>query len=196
MGARYDHAGIATQKVVEDLLARGNQRHELGREAFIARVWQWKEHTEAQSCNSCACSAHRATGIASASRWMPDSHAPFAKCSSDYGTRSALSRGPHDQLVPALRQRVSISNRARGTTRQTLLYSLSSCRRRRKAERRRDDHGCDHATETILGIPRWPCTRRQTLCTPGRPQSRRAGARQGDSADRRPSVELDSAPAP
>ncbi len=39
-----DHAGIATQKVVEDLLAReGTSRHELGREAFIARVWQWKE---------------------------------------------------------------------------------------------------------------------------------------------------------
>jgi len=39
-----DHAGIATQKVVEDLLAReGTNRHELGREAFIARVWQWKE---------------------------------------------------------------------------------------------------------------------------------------------------------
>ncbi|MDB5075891.1 MAG: valine--tRNA ligase [Chloroflexi bacterium] len=39
-----DHAGIATQKVVEDLLAReGTNRHELGREAFIERVWQWKE---------------------------------------------------------------------------------------------------------------------------------------------------------
>ncbi len=39
-----DHAGIATQKVVEDMLAReGTNRHELGREAFIARVWQWRE---------------------------------------------------------------------------------------------------------------------------------------------------------
>jgi valyl-tRNA synthetase len=39
-----DHAGIATQKVVEDLLAHeGTNRHELGREQFLQRVWQWKE---------------------------------------------------------------------------------------------------------------------------------------------------------
>ena len=39
-----DHAGIATQMVVERLLAgQGNQdRRVLGREAFIARVWEWK----------------------------------------------------------------------------------------------------------------------------------------------------------
>ena len=38
-----DHAGIATQNVVEKELAReGKDRHELGREAFIERVWQWR----------------------------------------------------------------------------------------------------------------------------------------------------------
>jgi valyl-tRNA synthetase len=38
-----DHAGIATQLVVErQLLAKGISRHELGRETFIDRVWQWK----------------------------------------------------------------------------------------------------------------------------------------------------------
>ncbi len=38
-----DHAGIATQNVVERELARdGLSRHDLGREAFIDRVWQWK----------------------------------------------------------------------------------------------------------------------------------------------------------
>jgi len=38
-----DHAGIATQNVVERELARdGLSRHDLGREAFIERVWQWK----------------------------------------------------------------------------------------------------------------------------------------------------------
>ncbi len=37
-----DHAGIATQTVVERLLAReGTDRHKLGREAFVERVWQW-----------------------------------------------------------------------------------------------------------------------------------------------------------
>jgi valyl-tRNA synthetase len=38
-----DHAGIATQNVVERELAKeGLSRHDLGREAFVKRVWQWK----------------------------------------------------------------------------------------------------------------------------------------------------------
>jgi len=38
-----DHAGIATQNVVERELAReGLSRHDLGREEFVERVWQWK----------------------------------------------------------------------------------------------------------------------------------------------------------
>jgi valyl-tRNA synthetase len=39
-----DHAGIATQNVVERELAQeGLTRHDLGREAFVARVWAWRE---------------------------------------------------------------------------------------------------------------------------------------------------------
>ena len=38
-----DHAGIATQMVVErQLNAAGRTRHDLGREAFVERVWEWK----------------------------------------------------------------------------------------------------------------------------------------------------------
>jgi len=38
-----DHAGIATQNVVERELAKeGLSRHDLGRDAFVARVWEWK----------------------------------------------------------------------------------------------------------------------------------------------------------
>ncbi len=41
-----DHAGIATQKIVENQLAAdGKSRHDLGREAFIRRVWEWKEQS-------------------------------------------------------------------------------------------------------------------------------------------------------
>jgi valyl-tRNA synthetase len=40
-----DHAGIATQLMVERQLAEEHKtRQELGREAFIERVWQWKQH--------------------------------------------------------------------------------------------------------------------------------------------------------
>ncbi|NDD64887.1 MAG: valine--tRNA ligase, partial [Acidobacteria bacterium] len=41
-----DHAGIATQMVVErQLAAEGVSRQDLGRERFVERVWEWKEHS-------------------------------------------------------------------------------------------------------------------------------------------------------
>ncbi|MEE3027958.1 MAG: valine--tRNA ligase [Pseudomonadota bacterium] len=41
-----DHAGIATQMVVErQLNEQGKTRHDLGREDFIKKVWEWKEHS-------------------------------------------------------------------------------------------------------------------------------------------------------
>ena len=44
--AGTDHAGIATQMVVErQLEAEGISRHDLGREQFIDRVWQWKRES-------------------------------------------------------------------------------------------------------------------------------------------------------
>ncbi len=42
--AGIDHAGIATQNVVErQLLAKGIKKEQIGREAFLAEVWAWKE---------------------------------------------------------------------------------------------------------------------------------------------------------
>ncbi|MGW6208836.1 valine--tRNA ligase [Streptomyces sp. NPDC055089] len=44
-----DHAGIATQNVVERELAKeGKSRHDLGREAFVERVWKWKNESGGQ----------------------------------------------------------------------------------------------------------------------------------------------------
>src|SRR3989338_4775047 len=41
-----DHAGIATQNVVErKLIHEGTDRHKLGREIFVERVWRWKEES-------------------------------------------------------------------------------------------------------------------------------------------------------
>ncbi|MEI6811602.1 MAG: valine--tRNA ligase [Actinomycetes bacterium] len=41
-----DHAGIATQNVVEKQLAsQGLSRHDLGREEFVKKVWEWKEES-------------------------------------------------------------------------------------------------------------------------------------------------------
>jgi valyl-tRNA synthetase len=47
-----DHAGIATQMVVErQLSAAGQNRLDLGREAFIERIWQWKDKSGGQIAN-------------------------------------------------------------------------------------------------------------------------------------------------
>ena len=41
-----DHAGIATQNVVEkQILSEGKTKEELGREEFLKRVWEWKEYS-------------------------------------------------------------------------------------------------------------------------------------------------------
>jgi valyl-tRNA synthetase len=47
-----DHAGIATQNVVEKQLAtEGKDRHDLGRDAFVERVWRWREESGGQIIN-------------------------------------------------------------------------------------------------------------------------------------------------
>ena len=47
-----DHAGIATQAVVEKMLAaQGINRREIGREAFLKRVWEWKEQSGGEIIN-------------------------------------------------------------------------------------------------------------------------------------------------
>lgn len=41
-----DHAGIATQMVVERIInSKGLTRHDLGREKFIEKIWEWKQHS-------------------------------------------------------------------------------------------------------------------------------------------------------
>lgn len=46
----YDHAGISTQSVVEKRLykATGQTRHDLGREKFVERVYEWKDQYQAR----------------------------------------------------------------------------------------------------------------------------------------------------
>ena len=42
-----DHAGIATQMVVENNLANeGKTKNDLGREKFLEEVWKWKDYSE------------------------------------------------------------------------------------------------------------------------------------------------------
>jgi len=60
-----DHAGIATQNVVEkQLAAQGTDRHAIGREEFVRRVWAWKEESGGKILNQlqrlgCSCDWER-----------------------------------------------------------------------------------------------------------------------------------------
>jgi len=79
-----DHAGIATQNVIErQLEAEGRRKEDVGREAFVARVWQWKEESGRTSDGW----APPATGRASGSRWTRDSRRRSARCSFGSGRR-------------------------------------------------------------------------------------------------------------
>lgn len=51
----YDHAGIATQAVVEKRLykATGQTRHDLGREGLLSKIMDWKEEYVVDSLHEC-----------------------------------------------------------------------------------------------------------------------------------------------
>jgi len=77
-----DHAGIATQMVVErQLEGEGKNRHDMGRDAFIERIWQWKVNPAAPSPDSCAVWARHRIGAVSGSPWMTGCRPPSAQSS-------------------------------------------------------------------------------------------------------------------
>ena len=68
-----DHAGIATQNVVERILAaEGSTRFDVGRDAFVERVWAYVRETGAAILTQLAPSAARPTGLAPTSRSTRD----------------------------------------------------------------------------------------------------------------------------
>ena len=99
-----DHAGIATQVVVEKKIKRelNLTRHDLGREKFIEKVFEWKNEwvapsnrftttTAGKACTSttsCAPWARRSTGTEPASRWTRRCAAPSPRRSCDCTTRA------------------------------------------------------------------------------------------------------------
>ena len=90
-----DHAGIATQNVVErKLAAEGTDRQDLGREEFIERVWEWKEESGGQIINQLKRLGAPATGAGSASPWTRACPGRCARCSSG-STKRGSSTGDY-----------------------------------------------------------------------------------------------------
>ena len=66
-----DHAGIATQMVVERQLSMKNiSRHDLGRDKFTEKVWDWKSQSGGTITSQMRRLGHLLTGTESALRWM------------------------------------------------------------------------------------------------------------------------------
>jgi hypothetical protein len=85
-----DHAGIATQMVVErQLLAEGQTRHALGRDAFNERVWRWKEESGGTIARQMRRLGASVDWAATASPWIP---ACRARCS---GVHPSSRGRPH-----------------------------------------------------------------------------------------------------
>ena len=72
-----DHAGIATQTVVEKrLINDGTSRLEIGRDAFVQRTQEWKNEYEEIIIDQLIAMGHHAILIALGSRWMISAQQP------------------------------------------------------------------------------------------------------------------------
>src|SRR5579883_1780495 len=89
-----DHAGIATQKIVENqLAAEGKSRNDLGRDQFVERVWKWKE----ESGSTITRQMRRFGGLVA--RTLHDGRRP--ERSGAQGIRRVVSRRPDLSRQPA-----------------------------------------------------------------------------------------------
>ena len=168
-----DHAGIATQNVVERLLAKeGLTRFDLGRDAFVERVWAYVRETGAAILEQLK--AHRQLG-----RLVPHLlHAGRgALARRARGVRPAVRArarlpGPlHHQLVPALPHRALQRRGGEGGGRGQALAPALPARRRRRARHRGHHPARDHAgRHRRRGAPG-----RRALPAPGRPRAAAAG---------------------
>ena len=79
-----DHAGIATQNVVEKTLRKEGvikHRDDLGREAFVEKIWEWKEKYGGIIIQQLKKLGARAIGRANGSRWTRSIRAACSACS-------------------------------------------------------------------------------------------------------------------
>ena len=179
-----DHAGIATQMMVErQLLAEGTSRQKLGREAFVKRVWEWR-------CHYGGAILDQMKRLGASVDWDREYFTMDERLSVAvreafvrlYEAGAHLSRRLHRELVPALpdgdqRPRSGL-RRAQGAP---VGDSLSSAWRGRQGLRRVFDHrdhaAGDHAGRRGGGDP----SRGRALHPPAREEAAPAAAEPRDS---------------
>merc|ERR1712000_118906 len=92
-----DHAGIATQSVVERMVYKteGKTRHDLGRDVLLEKIWSWKEKYHSNITNQLKRLEAQWIGVERLSPWMRTSPLPYARLSSTCSTK-VLSTGRTD----------------------------------------------------------------------------------------------------
>lgn len=85
-----DHAGIATQTVVERHLMEtlGKRRSDMPREEFLEHVWAWKEKSEKSSSIRLNVWAALATSLGNILPWMRIATVPCAQCLRNFSTQA------------------------------------------------------------------------------------------------------------
>ena len=133
-----DHAGIATQNVVERLLAKeGLTRFDVGREAFVERVWSYVRETGAailEQLEAIGCLRRLDPHLLHAGRGPLARRARGVRHALRGGTR--LPRPLHHQLVPALPHRPLQRGSGKGRDGREDLASPLPARRRERARHR------------------------------------------------------------
>jgi valyl-tRNA synthetase len=101
-----DHAGIATQMVVErQLEARQDKRTNYTREQFIDKVWEWKPKAAAQITRQLRRLGCSMDWSANSSPWTRTSPRLWSRCSSTSTTRADLPRQAAGELGPQAEDR-------------------------------------------------------------------------------------------
>ena len=179
-----DHAGIATQNVVERLLAaEGQTRFDLGREAFVERVWALRPRDGRRHPR--AASRPRLLGATGRARTSRSTRALERAVREAFvrllRRRARLPRPLHHQLVPALPHRALQRGGREGGGRRPALAPPLSARRRRRPR-----HGRHHAPRDDAGRHRRRrAPGRRALPPAGRPELRAPAGRPADSRRRR-----------
>ena len=148
-----DHAGIATQAVVEKMLREeGIAREELGREAFVERVWAWKEEYGSRIVEQYKRLGASSTTSASASPSTRATCAPSTASSSSSSTRATSTATTTWSTGTRARIRRSPTSRSR--------TARSRTRSTRSTTRSRAPTACSRSP---------PCARRRCSPTPPSP---------------------------
>ena len=164
-----DHAGIATQMMVERQLAReGKSRHDMGREAFVERVWEWKAQYGGGILEQLKRLGARWTGRASTSPWTSDLSRAVREAFVRLYEEGLIYRGKYIiNWCPRCRTASPIWRSVHEETQGELYeirYPVAAAREARGGDHAAGDHAGRHRRGGASGDERYTAPARQDAC--------------------------------